>query len=320
MNPREIVDLIRSGPAELVLREPIRFRRRTRSNPCGFNEFLQALQSNETIRSVDCYAYQELGITTAEWVVLAKTIGSIKGIQRLKLNCKHGSRDFHPFQAVADAVNNAHSLLSLRVLVPQDSRHADQSDIVVLADALRQHPAMQEFMWIDTWSPRQEAQRDTSLDPLFRALPDCPHLRKATIMTECASSDALRNLLHSPRLAVLSLIMNMEHWLAVADDIRQGRNEIRVLELATMFEGTSAETTGAIQAIASAIRQDQNLVDLRLELRMDHGITDEAGLALAEALTVNKTLHAFGMRITLCAYTQRFTWPPTAVLFASVST
>jgi hypothetical protein len=294
MNPREIVDLIRSGPAELVLREPIRFRRRTRSNPCGFNEFLQALQSTETIRSVDCCSYQELGITADEWVLLTKTIGSIKGIQCLKLQCKHGSsHDFHPFQAVADAVNNAHSLLSLKVFDTQETLHLDQSGILVIADALRQHPALQEFIWIDVCSPQQQqAQRDTSLDPVFRALLDCTRLRKATIMTERASSDALRSLLHSPRLVVLTLVMNTEHWLAVADEIRQGRNKMRALILASMFEGKRSETTEAVQAIASAIRQDRilEILQLQLELPMDHGITDEAGVALAEALTVNKTL------------------------------
>jgi hypothetical protein len=43
MNPRELVDHIRSGPAWLVLilGIPLRFRRRTRSNPCDFNEFLE---------------------------------------------------------------------------------------------------------------------------------------------------------------------------------------------------------------------------------------------------------------------------------------
>ena len=54
MNPRELVDHIRSGPADSVLKEPLRFHRRTRSNPCDFNEFLQALQSSETIRTMDC--------------------------------------------------------------------------------------------------------------------------------------------------------------------------------------------------------------------------------------------------------------------------
>jgi hypothetical protein len=48
MNPRELVDHIRSGPTKLVLGKPLRFRRRTRSNPCDFNEFLQALRSSET--------------------------------------------------------------------------------------------------------------------------------------------------------------------------------------------------------------------------------------------------------------------------------
>jgi hypothetical protein len=51
MNARELVDHLRSsGPAELILYEPLpRFRRRTRSNPRDFNEFLEALQSSETI-------------------------------------------------------------------------------------------------------------------------------------------------------------------------------------------------------------------------------------------------------------------------------
>jgi hypothetical protein len=68
MNARDLVDHIRSGPAELVLLDqPLRFRRRTRSNPCDFNEFLQALQSRETIRTVTCGVHRELGITEDEW-------------------------------------------------------------------------------------------------------------------------------------------------------------------------------------------------------------------------------------------------------------
>jgi hypothetical protein len=74
-------------------------------------------------------------------------------------------------------------------------------------------------------------------------------------MTECASAEALRNLLHTPRLTSLSLKLNTEHWLAVANEIQHDRNKIRVLGLA-MFEGTSSEATAAVKAIASAIRQD----------------------------------------------------------------
>jgi hypothetical protein len=108
MNPRELADHIRSGPEELVFDEPLRFRRRTRSNPCDFNEFLQALRSSETIRTVACGDHRVLGISEHEWVLLMKTLGSIKGIDEITLRCIDGSHDFHPFQAVADAVNNAH--------------------------------------------------------------------------------------------------------------------------------------------------------------------------------------------------------------------
>ncbi len=95
MNPRELVDHIRSGPAKLVLDEPLRFRRRTRSNPCDFNEFIQALRSSETIRDVECSSHRRLGITEDEWVLLVKTIGRIKDIQNMRFSYSYSPRDFH---------------------------------------------------------------------------------------------------------------------------------------------------------------------------------------------------------------------------------
>jgi hypothetical protein len=60
-----------------VLDKPLRFRRRTRSNPYDFNEFSQALQSSETIRNVLCKSHRRLGIAEDEWVVLVKTLERI---------------------------------------------------------------------------------------------------------------------------------------------------------------------------------------------------------------------------------------------------
>jgi hypothetical protein len=235
-----------------------------------------------------CFSHLELGISDDEWVRLVKTFGSIKGIRHFELKCAHGSRDFHPCQAVADAVNNTHSLLTLQVLVLRDPRHVDQSGIVALGDALRQHPALERFIWNDSSPP--EAQQDTSLDPVLQALSACLHLKEAsTIMTTCASADALRNLLHLPTVSYLhfQLVLNTEHWLAVADEIHQGRCALKILTLA-VIQCESAEATEAIEAIASAIRRDRNLLGLRLQ--MENGFTDEAGMALAGALAVNKTL------------------------------
>jgi hypothetical protein len=294
MNPRELVDHIRNGATELVLTTPLRFRRRTRSNPCDFDEFIQALQSSEMIRSVDCYPYLKLTISEDEWIRLVKTIGSIKDIQHLELDCVHGSRDFHPLQAVADAVKNAHSLLTLAVTVPQESPHLDQSGKVALANALRQHTALQKFSWYDV-SP-QEGHQDDCLDSVLRALPACSHLREVVVMTKCASSNAVKNLLHSPRFTNLSLVMNKEHWLAVADEIQHGRNNIGVLTL-TMLEGISSEATEAVKAIASAIRRDDKLITLVLQT--ENGFTDEAGVDLAEALKVNTTLQLVVLRDTI---------------------
>jgi hypothetical protein len=77
MNPCELVDRIRSGPIELDLQEPLRFRHRTRSNPCDFDEFLQAIKSSETIQDVSCSSHILLGISEDQWFLLVKTIGSI---------------------------------------------------------------------------------------------------------------------------------------------------------------------------------------------------------------------------------------------------
>jgi hypothetical protein len=146
MNPRELVDHIRSGPAELVLDEPLRFRRRTRSNPCDFNEFLESLQSSETIRDVKCGSHQELAIAEDEWILLVKTLGRIRDIQNLRFDLARGSRDLHPFQAVAEAVNNANSLFRLQVSVAFSS---DLYGLTALANALRKHTGLQKFIWLD---------------------------------------------------------------------------------------------------------------------------------------------------------------------------
>jgi hypothetical protein len=80
MNLRELVDRILVAVLpELVLRKPIRWRRRarsTRSNPCGVNEFRQALLSSETLRTVDwCGSHKKMSISQDEWVRLVKTLG-----------------------------------------------------------------------------------------------------------------------------------------------------------------------------------------------------------------------------------------------------
>jgi hypothetical protein len=289
MNSRELVDYIRSGPALLVLNNPLRFRRRTRSNPCGFSDFIHALQSSETIRTALCGPHLELGITEHEWDLIVKTLGSIKDIRNLNLYCTDGSCNFHPFQAVAEAVNSAHSLRKLTVGLAEDRTFPrDSSGLTALISALRKHTGLQEFHWIDLYSRVQlEAVQSAALDPVLKALAACPHLRNVVIATAFASGDAIRNLLQLPTKNVLRLDLTPDHWLTVADEIRQGRCHRKILHLG-MLQCARSETTEAIKAVASAIRWDRYLEVLVLQ--MEDGYTDEAGVALAEALTTNKKL------------------------------
>jgi hypothetical protein len=292
MNPRELVNHIRSGPAYLLLDKPLRFRRRTRSNPCDFNEFLQALQSSETIREVTCYSQLQLSITEDEWVLLVKTLGRIKGIKDLRFSCKAGSRDFHPFQTVAEAVNNARSLRSLGIYLDSQTFPRDQSGLTALANALREHKTLQGFTWLD-YSHMVEG---TYLDPVLRALPACPHLKAVSITTKNASADAVKSLLQLPKDTDLTLYQsNKEHLLAVADGIRQGQCNVKHLTLLLRHQSSSSESTEAVKAIASAIRLDRTLEDLTLRMRND--FNDEAGVVLAEALTVNTTLREVSLSI-----------------------
>jgi hypothetical protein len=50
-------------------------------------------------------------------------------------------------------------------------------------------------------------------------------------MAECASADAIRNLLQLHSAAELHLLLKTEQWLAVADGIRCGRCNVRSLTL-----------------------------------------------------------------------------------------
>ncbi len=99
--------------------------------------------------------------------------------------------------------------------------------------------------------------------------------------------DITQSLLQLQSAAYLRLVLETERWLAVTDEIRRGRCNVQRLFL-TILEATKSKAIEAVKAVASAIQIDENLEYLSLQL--EDVISDEAGVALAEALTVNKTL------------------------------
>jgi hypothetical protein len=284
VNPRELVDYIRSGPAELIFNKPLRFRQQTHSNPCDFNEFLQVLQSSETIRKIHCGSNIHLGISEDEWVLLVKAIGRVKGIRHLVFfNC---SREF---LTVAEAVNSAHSLRELIIIQQGHPLPRDSVGLTELANALREHTTLKEFKWFGLFSAPVPRDLPSSLDTVLRALSTCPNLRKASIMTKYASCDAIKSLLQLRPATELHLLLDAEHWLAVADEIQCGRCKVKKLTLAMDRRGCSrSDATEGAKAMVRAIRLDGNMEFLHLAMNV--GFTNEEGVALAEALTVNTTL------------------------------
>jgi hypothetical protein len=103
------------------------------------------------------------------------TLGRIKGIQSLALEISYSnSRDIHPFQAVADAVNYDHSLRHLEVGLGNESYLRDSSGLTALSSAIRKHAGLQEFSLVDQ-RPLTEAAQSTVFDPLLRTLSTCRH-------------------------------------------------------------------------------------------------------------------------------------------------
>jgi hypothetical protein len=104
------------------------------------------------------------------------------------------------------------------------------------------------------------------------------------------SAGATRTLLQLPKGT--HLFLETDHWLAVAEEIRRGRCNIKHLYVHRR-RSSSSEDTEVAKAIASAIRLDRNLESLAMHMNND--FTDESGVVLAEALTVNESLR----RVTL---------------------
>jgi hypothetical protein len=155
---------------------------------------------------------------------------------------------------------------------------------------------LQEFAWLDLGSWWEAAPPDLSVDTVLQALTACPCLRKVFIATERASADALKYPLQLHSATDLHLRLTTDQWSAVTDEIRQGRCNVQKLTM-SLLRGT-VETTEAVQALASAIQMDHNLT--HLVLHVEALITDEAGVALAEALTVNTSLRMIDLAVCGC--------------------
>ena len=130
-----------------------------------------------------------------EWVILVKTLGSIRDIRILKFYCTHGSDYFNPYQAVAEAVNSAHSLHMLEVCLLGEAFPIAPPGLIALASSLKEHTALQKFTWSDLGYRMRTAPPQFSLDLVLLELPGCPRLLEVFINTQYASASAMKTLL-----------------------------------------------------------------------------------------------------------------------------
>jgi hypothetical protein len=79
----------------------------------------------------------------------------------------------------------------------------------------------------------EAAPQGLSLDPVLWELPAFPRLQRVDIMTRCASAYAMKNLLQLRKDT--HLILETDHWLAVADEIREGRCNMKHLYVSRLL-------------------------------------------------------------------------------------
>jgi hypothetical protein len=140
----------------------------------------------------------------------------------------------------------------------------------MIALALREHTALQEFTWVDWYARVAHVQLDaapsTALDPLRRSLPACSHLQNIVIKTKCGSADAVK----TATVAVGRRVeFSTEHWSAVTDEIRRNRCNIQRLDL-YVHQRAESNATEAVKTVASAIQMYYNLE--HFFLKMENGL------------------------------------------------
>jgi hypothetical protein len=296
MKPYELFDKIRlNNPSELELKHTLRFRRRSRSNPCSFDDLLQALQSNESIHTVRCQGDISLGITQEEWFLFVETLGRIRGLRQLSF-LGQNVPNVPPAQAVANAVGGARLLRTLQIgegVIIFGSR-AGFVDLChnIGSCCLELEEVDWQGKFRSTWDNRENPAANNCLDPLFRALALCPRLKRIRVWTDAVNyvtPQAVRELLvrspdDSPCNVLECLDLKTTEWEAIAEQLgKDSCRIIKTLKLSTLrCPGSSAV------ALARAVGQNHHLESLTLQLGT--GFTDAIGVALAQALQVNTTL------------------------------
>lgn len=91
----------------------VRFRRRTRSNPVSFQDFLQSLRDTKGIRTVFCYPSMFLGIRQDEWHQIVCTFGQLENLSSLNFTFGYGGFIAISASALAETLERTSSIKKL---------------------------------------------------------------------------------------------------------------------------------------------------------------------------------------------------------------
>ena len=243
-----------------------------------------------------------LTITESAWFRLVRALGSIRGLKGLAVAWRNGSPDFHPLQVVARAVDSANSLHNL-IISASDSEQSDPAGELSPARSLRQHGNLKDFC---LYAHMQTTTRSPQL------IPAAACLRQVRIVEHSLTRDDVRCLSRSLSLYKLILEGGVDSWLVIADEIRNGFFRPETLVLVRTTACSALETAEAFQVMIGAIQFNGSL--RKLNLYSTTGFSDEMGVALAKALTVNTTLVQLDLQNTFT--TSNSTYHPSQPLKA----
>ena len=308
---QELVQYIqddRSGV--VVLDKKVRFRRRTRANPVSFDDFLTALQNNESIKQVVCHGNLSYSLRQEEWDQTIASFGKVGHLEELTFEAAM-SLNVVSLSALASALEYRQEMHQ-QLQTPKQVGSAKRSispfrslaigeGVVILGiyseykrfcRALGSSKNLESFIWKGTLVLCDRLSSATLDELICHGLSNCSSLAKVHILSQQRqpiSKQAIQTLMElGHRNPLEEIALESPNWATVRSSLLSlsGSNNtshyggLKCLSLASLqVDETEWD------AFLSALKHNRTLKQLFLTVRA--GFTDLMGTSLARALKEN---------------------------------